>query len=108
MGLCARSSEPRAWVVSSARARLRRPGQGGIDLATRDRLVAHRPPDWPLGLAVDASTMERCDAETGPERGFSLPLVAGWSHRWVTQLTWERSSWTAPPDARRPHPARSA
>jgi hypothetical protein len=76
----------------------------------RDLLTAHRPPDWPLVFAVDASTSARCDAETSPERGFYYsasthsagpPIVAGWSYQWVAQLDWAGESWTAPMDARR-------
>jgi hypothetical protein len=45
--------------------------RGGVDMqAVRDLPVAHRPPDCPMVFAVDASTMERCDAETSPDRGF--------------------------------------
>jgi hypothetical protein len=80
------------------------------DEQVRDLLVAHRPADWPLVFAVDASTWPRCDAETSPERGFyysasthsaGQPIVAGWSYQWVTQLNWANDSWTAPMDARR-------
>ena len=80
--------------------------RGGIDAAKmRDLLVAHRPADWPLVFAVDASTWARCDAETSPERGFyysasthsaGKPIVAGWSYQWITQLDWAHNSWTAP------------
>ncbi|MGH8897235.1 MAG: hypothetical protein ACRDZ4_09490 [Egibacteraceae bacterium] len=57
---------------------------------------------------MDASTWERCDAETSPERGFCYhpsrhwsgqPIVAGWSYQWVTQLCWAADSPTAPVDA---------
>jgi DDE superfamily endonuclease len=85
--------------------------RGGVDAdAMRDLLAAHRPPDWPLVFAVDASTWPRCDAETSPERGFyycasthsaGQPIVAGWSYQWVSQLDWANDSWTAPMDARR-------
>jgi hypothetical protein len=78
--------------------------KGGVDMeAMRDLLVARRDPDWPLVFAVDASTMERCDAETSPERGFyyhaskhsaGQPIVAGWSYQWITQLNWAKDSWT--------------
>jgi hypothetical protein len=88
--------------------------KGQVDMeAMRDLLVAHRPPDWPMVFAVDASTMERCDAETSPDRGFyyhaskhsaGQPIVAGWSYQWITQLNWAKDSWTAPMDARRLHP----
>ncbi|MGH8829452.1 MAG: transposase [Jiangellaceae bacterium] len=45
--------------------------RGGVDPdALRDLLAAHRPPDWPLVFAVDASTWARCDAETSPQRGY--------------------------------------
>lgn len=87
---------------------------GRVDVeAVRDLLATHRPPDWPLVFAVDASTVERCDAETSPGRGFyyhaskhsaGQPIVAGWSYQWIAQLNWARDSWTAPMDARRIHP----
>jgi hypothetical protein len=60
---------------------------GGIDRdALRRELVERRPKDWPAVFAVDASTWDRCDAETSPERGFyyhaskhsaGQPIVAG-------------------------------
>jgi hypothetical protein len=44
--------------------------RGGIDAERlREVLVEHRPADWPEVFAVDASTWERCDAETSLERG---------------------------------------
>lgn len=85
--------------------------RGEVDSeAMRDLLVAHRPSHWPLVFAVDASTWDRCDAETSPERGFyysaskysaGQPIVAGWSYQWITQLDWAPDSWTAPLDAMR-------
>ena len=80
----------------------------------RRLLVESRPQHWPAVFAVDASTWDRCDAETSPERGFyysaskhsnGQPIVAGWSYQWITQLGWAPDSWTAPMDARRitPH-----
>ena len=84
---------------------------GHVDAgAMRDLLADHRPRPWPLVSAVDASTWARCDAETSPERGFyysaskhsaGKPIVAGWSHQWITALAWANDSWTAPMDARR-------
>jgi hypothetical protein len=84
------------------------------DNRLRRLLVANRPTDWPAVFAVDASTWDRCDAETSPERGFyysaskhsaGQPIVAGWCYQWITQLDWAPDSWTAPLDARRiaPH-----
>jgi hypothetical protein len=76
----------------------------------RDLLAARRPADWPLVFAVDESTVERCDAETSPQRGFyyhpskhsaGQPIVAGWSYQWVCQLNLHADSWTAPVDVRR-------
>lgn len=76
----------------------------------RRLLVANRPKHWPMVFAVDASTWDRCDAETSPERGFyysatkhsaGQPIVAGWSYQWITQLGWDPDSWTAPLDATR-------
>ncbi len=52
----------------------------------RRLLAANRPARWPAVFAVDASTWDRCDAETSPERGFyysaskhsaGQPIVAG-------------------------------
>ncbi len=83
----------------------------------RKLLVEHRPTGWPLVFAVDASTWDRCDAETSPERGFyysasrhsaGQPIVAGWSYQWVTQLDWAPDNWTAPIDARRIAPDEDA
>jgi len=79
----------------------------------RRLLVAHRPSDWPLVFAVDASTWDRCDAECSPERGFyysaskhsaGQPIVAGWSFQWICQLSFAPDSWTAPMDVRRLSP----
>ncbi len=89
--------------------------RGDIDQdRLRRLLVDNLPTDWPAVFAVDASTWDRCDAETSPERGFyysaskhsaGQPIVAGWSYQWITQLGWAPDSWTAPVDARRitPH-----
>jgi hypothetical protein len=92
--------------------------RGGVDAeAMRDLLAEHRPPEWPLVFAVDASTWARCDAETSPERGFyysasthsaGKPIVAGWSYSWITALDWANNSWTAPMDARRIPPTADA
>jgi len=92
--------------------------RGGVDAEVmRDLLVAHRPADWPLVFAVDASTWARCDAETSPERGFyysasthsaGKPIVAGWSYSWITALDWANDSWTAPMEARRIPPTADA
>lgn len=85
--------------------------------ALRSLLVAHRPARWPTVFAVDASTWDRCDAETSPERGFHYsaskhsagqPIVAGWSYQWITQLDWAPDSWTAPLDAMRITPSMDA
>ncbi len=63
--------------------------------------------------AVDVSVVARGDAECSPERGYyyhasrhsaGQPIVAGWAYQWVAQLGAERSSWTAPVDARRLRP----
>ena len=85
--------------------------RGGIDDDQLRRLLgAKRPTRWPQVFAVDASTWDRCDAETSPERGFyysaskhsnGQPIVAGWSYQWITQLDWAPDSWTAPLDAMR-------
>jgi hypothetical protein len=92
--------------------------RGSIDdKSLRQALVDARPVDWPLIFAVDASTWDRCDAETSPERGFyyspskhsaGQPIVAGWSYQWITQLNWPPDSWTAPVDAMRIAPSADA
>jgi hypothetical protein len=84
---------------------------GSIDTDwLRRAFVSYRSADWPAEFAVDASTWDRCDAETSPERGFyysaskhsaGQPIVAGWSYQWITQLDWAPDSWTAPLDAMR-------
>jgi hypothetical protein len=83
----------------------------------RRLLVAHRPSDWPMIFAVDASTWDRCDAECSPERGFHYsaskhsngqPIVAGWSYQWISQLDWAPDSWTAPLDVMRVKPSMDA
>ena len=89
--------------------------RGEIDTdALRRLLVTNRPVDWPMVFAVDASTVERCDAECSPERGFyysasrhsaGQPIVAGWHYQWICQLSWTPDSWTAPVDVLRIPPA---
>jgi hypothetical protein len=83
----------------------------------RELLMRYRPEGWPLIFAVDASTWERSDAETSPERGFyhsaskhsaGQPIVAGWSYQWVSQLNFAPGSWTAPVDAVRIPPSADA
>ena len=89
--------------------------RGAIDEhALRRLLVANRPAEWPMVFAVDASTVERCDAECSPERGFyysasrhsaGQPIVAGWHYQWICQLSWASDSWTAPVDVARIPPS---
>ena len=92
--------------------------RGGIDSeALRELLVAHRPSSWPQVFAVDASVWDRCDAETSPERGFyhsaskhsaGQPIVAGWSYQWISQLSFDPDSWSAPLAAERIPPGADA
>ena len=91
---------------------------GEIDGERLSRLlVEHRPEHGPLIFAVDTSTWERCDAECSPERGFyhsaskhsaGQPIVAGWSFQWISQLSWDPDSWTAPIDTMRIAPGQDA
>lgn len=83
------------------------------DAEMRKLLVAHRPVDWPLVFAVDASTWDRCDAECSAESGYyysaskhsaGQPIIAGWHYQWITQLNWNPDSWTTPVDSRRLDP----
>jgi hypothetical protein len=92
--------------------------KGRIDTdRLRALLVDNRPERWPAVFAVDASTVERCDAETSPERGFyysasrhsaGQPIVAGWHYQWICQLSWAPDSWTAPADVMRIPPSEDA
>jgi hypothetical protein len=79
----------------------------------RDLLVSHLPPADPPVFAVDVTTWPRCDAECSPERGYyyhpsrhsaGQPIITGWAWQWITQLSFDRDSWTAPVDAARLHP----
>jgi hypothetical protein len=79
----------------------------------RDLLVRFLPPADPLVFAVDVTTWPRCDAECSPERGYyyhpsrhsaGQPIITGWAFQWITQLSFDHDSWTAPVDARRLHP----
>jgi DDE superfamily endonuclease len=79
----------------------------------RDLLVRFLPHADPLVFAVDVTTWPRCDAECSPERGYyyhpsrhsaGQPIIAGWAYQWITQLSFDRDSWTAPVDAARLHP----
>src|SRR5215218_7848093 len=79
----------------------------------RDLLVSSLPPADPLVFAVDVTTCPRCDAECSPARGYyyhpsrhsaGQPIITGWAFQWITQLSFDRDSWTAPVDARRLHP----
>jgi len=82
--------------------------EGGIDEeALRDLLVAVRPARWPLVFAVDASTYPRPAAETSPGREWHHhscqgsddgAVVAGWAFQWLSQLSFDGGSWTAPQD----------
>ena len=84
---------------------------GDIDTdMLRRLLIASLPPEAPRVFAVDASTWDRCDAETSPDRGFyysaskhsaGQPIVAGWSYQWISQLCFTPDSWTAPCDVTR-------
>ena len=112
-------AQPRAGVPPQPRQPLQGARQrvGSTRSALRRLLVEHRPADWPLVFAVDASTWDRCDAECSPERGFyysaskhsaGQPIVAGWNYQWICQLDWAPDSWTAPLDVRRIPPAEDA
>ena len=88
--------------------------------ALRSLLVANRPDEWPMVFAVDASTVEHCDAECSGERGSydsasrhsasrhsasrhsaGQPIVAGWDYQRICQLSWAPGSRTAPVDVLR-------
>ena len=88
--------------------------RGRIDTERlRDLLASHLPDGDPPVFAVDVTTWPRCDAECSPWRGYyyhpsrhsaGQPIVAGWAYQWITQLSFDRDSWTTPVDAARLHP----
>jgi hypothetical protein len=99
----------------SVYAALRR---GVFDAAgVRTALAAHPLAGGLPAYAVDVSVVARCDAETSPGRAYyhhpsrhsaGQPIVAGWGYSWLAQLGPDRSSWTAPMDARRLRPGERA
>jgi hypothetical protein len=84
---------------------------GRIDEDTlRDLLVRYRPADWPCVFGIDASTIGRPRAVTSPGREFHHhscaghtgtgdPVIKGWAWQWLSQLSFDADSWTAPQDA---------
>ena len=100
----------RGW--GSVYAALRR---GHISFeALRSLLVRQPMPAGPPLYAVDVSVWPRPGATTSPERGYQYhsprrrdgrdPVVPGWAYQWLTRLSWDRDSWTAPVDVRRVRP----
>jgi hypothetical protein len=86
--------------------------QGRVDEdALRDLLVRSRPADWPCVFGIDdASTISRPWAVTSPGREFHHhscaghtgsgdPVIKGWAWQWLSQLSFDADSWTAPQDA---------
>jgi len=84
--------------------------KGRIDEGSLRRLlVDHRPTSWPMAFAVDASTVERCDAEcsfyySASRHSAGQPIVAGWHYQWICQLSFAPDGWTAPVDVCRLSP----
>jgi hypothetical protein len=100
----------RGW--GSVYAALRR---GHVHVEALRVLLLRQPmPDGPPLYAVDVSVWPRPGAATSPERGYQYhsprrrdghdPVVAGWAYQWLTRLSWDRDSWTAPVDVRRVGP----
>jgi hypothetical protein len=78
--------------------------------ALRSLLARHPLVDGQPIYAVDCSVWARCAAMTSAERGYyyhssrhtgGVPVVAGWSYQWISQLSFRRDSWTAPLDVQR-------
>src|SRR5215210_6466985 len=100
----------RGW--GSVYAALRR---GHVHVEALRALLLRQPmPAGPPLYAVDVSVWPRTGATTSPERGFQYhsprrrdgedPIVPGWAYQWLTRLSWDRDSWTAPIDVRRVRP----
>lgn len=77
--------------------------------ALRETLIRYRPEGWPCVFGVDASTIGRPWAVTSPGREFhhhscaghaggADPVIKGWAWQWLSQLSFEAGSWTAPHD----------
>ena len=103
-------SHRRGW--GSVYAALRR---GHVHVEALRALLGRQPvPDGPPLYAVDVSVWPRPGAATSPERGYQYhsprrrdgrdPVVPGWAYQWLTRLSWDRDSWTAPVDVRRVGP----
>jgi hypothetical protein len=85
--------------------------KGRINSTALGRLLAGYPlMDGQSIYAVDWSIWARCAAQTSPERGYyyhssrhtgGVPVVAGWSYQWISQLSFRRDRWTAPLDVQR-------
>jgi hypothetical protein len=78
--------------------------------ALRGLLVWSRPADWPCVFGIDASTIGRPWAVTSLGREFHHhscaghtgsgdPVIKGWAWQWLSQLSFDADSWTAPQDA---------
>jgi hypothetical protein len=82
--------------------------------ALRALLLRQPMPDGPPLYAVDVSVWPRPGATTSPDRGYQYhsprrrdgrdPVVPGWAYQWLTRLSWDADSWTAPVDVRRVRP----
>jgi hypothetical protein len=103
-------SHRRGW--GSVYAALRR---GHVYTEALWALLVRQPmPDGPPLYAVDVSVWPRPGATTSPERGYQDhsprrrdgqdPIAPGWASQWLTRLSWDRDSWTAPVDVRRVRP----
>ena len=85
--------------------------KGRVNSTALRKLLCHYPlADGQPIYAVDCSVWARCAALTSPERGYyyhssrhtgGIPVVAGWSYQWISQLSFRRDSWTAPLDVQR-------
>jgi len=113
--LSLQASHRRSW--GSLYAALDR---GRIDAQALRGLLARQPfagsGSTPV-YAVDVSVLDRCDAETSPQRGYyyhpsrhsaGQPIVAGWAYQFIAELNFIRESWTAPVDVSRVHPMEDA
>jgi hypothetical protein len=87
---------------------------GHIDQHGVEDLLAQHPLERGEAVyACDTSTWVKNDAETSPKRGYyhhhnrhsaGKPIVAGWSYQWVSQVSFQRDSWSAPLSAQRVDP----
>jgi hypothetical protein len=87
---------------------------GSMNRTGIEDLLAQHPLDGGEAVyAVDSSTRLKNDTEASSKRGYyhhhnrhsgGKPIVAGWSHQWLAQVSFRHDSWSAPLSAHQVDP----